>query len=99
MRKAKRLSVKSLIFMLLITPAAAADISVAPDGSCTCKTDLHSWSCRKAIDYTRGQVCNAVAIAHLSCPQNKDELCTYSLQPTCDTLPTIAVCYPADEPQ
>lgn len=88
-----------LAILLLTTPAAAADISVAPDGSCVCRTATRSWPCRKAVDYTRSTTCNAVAIPQLTCPVNRDELCTYSLKPTCDALPTIAVCYLPDEPQ
>lgn len=88
-----------LSLAILATPATAAEISVAPDGTCTCKTDTRSWPCRKAVDYTRSTTCSLVAISKLTCPKNRDELCTYSLQPTCDTLPVIAVCYPPDEPQ
>lgn len=92
-----------LAIALLVTPAMAQGssptISVATGGGCVCGANGKTWPCRQAVDYTKVLTCNAVAIAKLTCPEDKNEVCTYSLQSTCPASPMISVCYAGDEPK
>jgi hypothetical protein len=99
------------VLMLLSSPAMAqvtngplpgtsnTMITDSEGKGCLCIHDGKSWPCRKAVDFTKAISCNAVGIAELICPENKNELCTYDLKNTCPPSLTIPVCWAADEPK